>query len=311
MEIESNATGKPGLRWLLQRSGPARRWAALSVALGLAGGLLLIAQAGLLANIIQGVFIDRLPREMLLPPFGLLAAVIGMRAILSWGREIAGYTAGARVRATVRRAILEKIVDLGPAYTGRMRTGALASAVLEQVESLQAFFAHYLPQLALAVMIPAAILAFIFPLSWAAGGLLLLSAPLIPLFMILVGMGAESISQKNFQALSRLSAHFLDVLQGLPTLKVFGRSRREADSVAEASAGYRRETMRVLKVAFLPGRRVPGHALPGLFGFRRLGPAAEPFFRVFHSAAGSRLLLAAARTRHPLSCPCRSRGRCR
>jgi len=251
MEASANPTEKPGLRWLLRRSGPARRWTALSIALGLGGGLLLVAQASLLANIIQGVFIDRLPRELLLPLFGLLAAVILVRAILSWGREIAGYTAGARVREQVRTAILEKIVELGPAYTGRMRTGALASTALEQVESLQAFFAHYLPQLALAVMIPAAILCFVLPLSWAAGGLLLLSAPLIPLFMVLVGMGAESISQKNFQALSRLSAHFLDVLQGFPTLKVFGRSRREAESVAQASAGYRRETLRVLRVAFL------------------------------------------------------------
>jgi ATP-binding cassette subfamily C protein CydD len=127
----------------------------------------------------------------------------------------------------------------------------LASTLLEQVEALQDFFAFYLPQLALAVMIPVAILAFVLPLSWAAGLLLALSAPLIPLFMILVGMGAESISQRNFQALSRLSAHFLDILQGLATLKLFDRSRAERTRVARFSADYRRQTMRVLRVAFL------------------------------------------------------------
>ena len=210
-----------------------------------------MVQAAFLANIIQAVYIDQLPRAMLYPFFAGLVVVILLRAVIAWGREITGFTAGAKIRTDVRMAIMEHLVALGPAYTGRQRTGSLASTILEQVEGLQDFFAYYLPQLALAVMIPLAIAAFVFPLSWAAGGLLLLSAPLIPLFMILVGMGAESISQRNFQAMARLSAHFLDILQGLPTLKLFGRSRAEARNVARASSDYRRQTMQVLRVAFL------------------------------------------------------------
>jgi len=251
MEPLRTASDKNSLRWLIKSARPAHLWVLLSVVLGMAGGLLLVAQAGLLANIIQGVFIDRLPRNLLTPLFIASAGVVVIRAVLAWGREAAGFQAGARVREETRRALIHHIFDRGPAYTENQRTGGLASTLLEQVEALQDFFAFYLPQLALAVMIPVAILAFVLPLSWAAGLLLALSAPLIPLFMVLVGMGAESISQRNFQALSRLSAHFLDVLQGLATLKLFDRSRAERTRVAKFSADYRRQTMRVLRVAFL------------------------------------------------------------
>ena len=119
------------------------------------------------------------------------------------------------------------------------------------MEGLQEFYALYLPQLALVVLLPLTIAAAVFPVSWAAGVLLLATAPMIPLFTILVGMGAESISQRHFQALARMSAHFLDVLQGLATLKLFGRSREEAEAIARVSADYRRRTMSVLRVAFL------------------------------------------------------------
>ena len=148
-------------------------------------------------------------------------------------------------------ALLDHLFSLGPSFTSRQSTGALASTALEQVEGLHDFYAFYLPQLALAVMIPAAILAFVFPYSWAAGTLLLVTAPLVPLFMILVGMGAESISQRHFQALARMSAYFLDVLQGLPTLKLFNRSKGLEKNIAAVSNNYRIKTMAVLRVAFL------------------------------------------------------------
>ena len=251
METIRKSSDKKNLKWLLRNARTARTWILLSVGLGLCSGLLLVVQAGLMAHIIQTVFIDRLPRHLLTMPFVGLVAVIVARATLAWGREIAGFQAGARVREEIRMTLMKCFFDLGPAYTNRQRTGDLTSIALEQVEGLHDFFAHYLPQLALAVLIPAAILAFVFPISWVAGLLLLLTAPLIPLFMILVGMGAESISQRNFQALARLSAHFLDTLQGLATLKLFDRSRSEVDQIKKTSADYRRQTMRVLRVAFL------------------------------------------------------------
>ena len=239
------------MKWLFARARGVRGWVALSAGLGFVSGLLLIWQARLLATVVHGAMIAHRGAREMAPLFAVMAAVVVARAVLAWAREAAGFRAGAGVRRAVRREVMAHIAALGPAWTGRARTGALASTAMEQVEGLHDFFALYLPQLALAVAIPLAILAFVFPLSWAAGGLLLATAPMIPLFMILIGMGAESISQKNFQALSRLSAHFLDVLRGLPTLKLFDRSRDERDRVAETSAAYRRRTMQVLRVAFL------------------------------------------------------------
>ena len=251
MPKSNTASEKESLRWLLGQLRPARNWICAAVGLGFAGGMLLVAQAAFLANLIQGIFMDGLPRQVMLPSFAGLAAVVVLRAAAAWGREVAGFMSGAKVREEVRSALMKHLAELGPFYSARQRTGELASAVLEQVEGLNGFFSLYLPQLALAVLIPAAILAFTFPVSWAAGLILLLTAPLIPLFTVLVGMGAESISQRNFQALARLSAHFLDVLQGLSTLKLFDRSKAAADAVGRASADYRRQTMRVLRVAFL------------------------------------------------------------
>ena len=251
MQATKKSTDRESLRWLLKQVQPARVWIGASIGLGFAGGLVLIAQAGLLANIIHAVFMDGLPRNLLLPLFGSYLAAVLLRAGLSWAREMTGFHAGAKVRTELRQAVMARIIKLGPGYTGRQRTGALSTTALEQVEGLHDFFAHYLPQLALAVMIPVAILAFVFPLSWAAGAILLVTAPLIPIFMILIGMGAESISQRNYQALARLGAHFLDVLQGMQTLKFFGRSRGEENKIALVSDDYRKKTMRVLRVAFL------------------------------------------------------------
>ncbi len=221
------------------------------MALGLVSGLLLIVQARFLARIVHGAFIESLGTGALWPLFVIVAGVMILRSILGWARETAGFNAGAKIRQEIRAELLAHIVTLGPGYTSRQSSGALASTALEHVEGLHDFYAFYLPQLALAVMIPAAIVAFIFPYSWAAGGLLLATAPLIPLFMILVGMGAESISQRHFQSLSRMSTYFLDVLQGITTLKLFDRSKGAEETIARVSNDYRLKTMRVLRVAFL------------------------------------------------------------
>jgi ATP-binding cassette subfamily C protein CydD len=251
MVAGKKSSNKTALRWLLKRVGSARSWTLLSVGLGLSSGVLLIFQARFIARIIHGAFMENRAIDVLMPLFSLLVGIVILRSLLGWARGVCGFYAGAKIRQEVRMALLEHIFSLGPAYTGRQSTGALASAALEQVEGLHDFYAFYIPQLAMAVMIPAAILAFVFPYSWAAGTLLLVTAPLIPLFMILVGMGAESISQRHFQALARMSAYFLDVLQGLPTLKLFDGSKGVQKSIAEISNNYRIKTMAVLRVAFL------------------------------------------------------------
>ena len=249
--VSGTSTPPKPLTWLIGNVRHAQGWILLSVSAGFAGGLLLILQAALLSKIIHGAFIDDLSRTVLNPLFLILCGLVALRAGLAWAREVSGFHAGAGIRQEVRIALIKHIGSLGPVQSDRPHSGALSTTVVEQVEALQAFYARYLPQLALAVSIPAAIAAFVFPISWAAGGLLLLTGPQIPLFMILIGMGAENISQKHFQALSRMSAHFLDILQGLPTLKLLGRSQTEEKSVAEISDQYRLRTMKVLRVAFM------------------------------------------------------------
>ena len=221
------------------------------MAAGYAGGLLLIGQAYLLARLIHGAYIERQPLQVLWPMIGALILIILLRGLAGWCREVSGFLSGAVVRREIRRGLMSHLFSLGPAYQSGQRSGALAAVAVEQIEALQDFFAYYLPQLALAAAIPISIAGVVFPISWAVGGLLLLTAPLIPLFMFLIGMGAESISQRHFQSLARLSAHFLDTLQGLATLKAYDRSRQEAGAIEKTSRDYRRRTMSVLRVAFL------------------------------------------------------------
>lgn len=251
MAPAAKTSHKPALRWLLKQTAAAKTWIALSITLGLVSGILLIAQARFLALIVHAAFIEKKSVEVLWPLFGTVLGIILARALLSWAREMSGFLSGAKIRQEVRMTLLEHLMSLGPAFGNRQRTGALAVTALEHVEGLHDFYAAYLPQLGLAVAIPSAVVAFIFPHSWAAAGLLIVTAPLIPLFMILVGMGAESVSQSHFRALARMSSHFLDVLQGLTTLKLFGRSKGEESNIAAVSENYRGRTMRVLRVAFL------------------------------------------------------------
>jgi ATP-binding cassette subfamily C protein CydD len=242
---------RQSLRWLHAQIRLVRAELVRTVVLGWLAGLAVIVQAFFLSQIIHAVFIESRPREALAGAFTGFAAAMLIRAALAWLREASAFAAGEKVRSRVRLGLLERISARGPAFTHGERTGALTSVLVEQVEGLQDFYALYLPQLALVVLLPLTIAAAILPISWAAGGLLLATAPLIPLFTVLVGMGAENISQRHFQALARMSAHFLDVLQGLATLKLFGRSRDEAERIARVSADFRRRTMSVLRVAFV------------------------------------------------------------
>ena len=224
---------------------------ALTVAAGWASCLLTVLLVFSLSRILHGIILEARPVETLRIEFTALVLAFLLRAALAWVREMSGFRAGARVRDAVRRQLLDSLTARGPAFAREEQTGAMTTVFMEQVEALNDFYALFLPQLALAVLVPLSVAAAVFPVSWTAGALLLAAGPLIPLFTVLVGMGAESISQRHFQSLGRLSAHFLDVLQGLPTLKLFGRSREEAQRIGEFSAQYRLHTMKVLRVAFL------------------------------------------------------------
>jgi ATP-binding cassette, subfamily C, bacterial CydD len=238
-------------RWLYAQIPAARRFIIYTAGLGWLAGVAFIAQAYFLSRIIHAVFLETQPREILTGSFIAIAAALMVRAALAWLREVSAFAAGESVRSQVRLRLIESITARGPAFTRGERTGALTNVLLEQVEGLHDFYALYLPQMALVVLLPLTLATVVFFRSWAAGGLLLATAPMIPLFTVLVGMGAENISQRHFQAMARMSAHFLDVLQGMATLKIFGRSRDEDQHIAQVSAEFRRRTMSVLRVAFI------------------------------------------------------------
>jgi ATP-binding cassette subfamily C protein CydD len=237
--------------WLRQQSKQAKRWLILAISLGMLSSLLLLGQAALIATILSQLIIEHVDKTTLIPHFWALAVLIAGRAICSWGREIAGFHAGQSIRIYIRQLILDKLAQMGPAYIKGKPAGAWATLTLEQVEDMHDFFARYLPQMSLAVLIPFLILLVVFPLNWAAGLIFLVTAPLVPFFMALVGIKAADASRKNFKALQRLSGHFYDRLQSMTTIRMFDRTQAESDHLRAASDVFRIRTMDVLKIAFL------------------------------------------------------------
>ncbi|MCG8708999.1 cysteine/glutathione ABC transporter permease/ATP-binding protein CydD [Brenneria sp. 4F2] len=237
--------------WLKQQSKLARRWLRLSLLLGFLSGVLIVAQAWLLASLLHALIIEHAPRDSLTPRFLLLAATFILRGLNSLLREQVGFMCGQAVRQQIRKLVLDRLQQLGPAWVQGKPAGSWATMILEQIEDMQDYYSRYLPQMYLAGLIPLLILIAIFPINWAAGLILLLTAPLIPLFMALVGMGAADANRRNFLALARLSGHFLDRLRGLETLRLFNRGPAETEQISKASEDFRRRTMEVLRMAFL------------------------------------------------------------
>jgi thiol reductant ABC exporter CydD subunit len=223
----------------------------LTILLGWGGGVLTILQAWFLASIINAVFLQGTTLALLGMPLGILLVVIAAKAISIWGAELSANAVAQRVKTDLRGRLLEHITALGPAFTQGERTGELATAGVEGVEALDAYFSQYLPQLVLAASIPLTVLLLIFPIDILTGVVFLLTAPLVPFFMIMIGKNAETLTGRQFASLSRLSAHFYDVLQGLTTLKALGQSKSQARVIAEVSDRYRNMTMQVLRVTFL------------------------------------------------------------
>ncbi len=247
----SQITQKQAYRWLLVQIKPARFWLLASLILGVLSGVLLIIQASVMARMIHRLVMeDTLPDELSGAIFQVLALVIA-RGLCTWGREFTGFRAGACVRVSVRAMLLDKLNILGPLLIAERPAGSWSAIAVEQVEELQAFVAKYLPQMALAGMIPAIMLAVAFPESWVVGVIFLVTAPLIPVFMILVGLKAAEANRRNFQALSRLGGFFLDRIQGLETLRLFQRTSFARKQLVNASEDFRVKTMQVLRLAFL------------------------------------------------------------
>ncbi|MEU0562948.1 thiol reductant ABC exporter subunit CydD [Dactylosporangium sp. NPDC006015] len=234
---------------LLRHAGATRGYLVLSVALGVALAALVVAQATLLADGITAVYLHGADVARIAPALGWLAAVVALRAAVAWAQEVAAARSSAAVKRQLRSRLLAHVAALGPGAAGD--SGKVAVLATRGLDALDAYFARYLPQLVLAALVPVIVLARIAPADLVAAGTIALTLPLIPVFMALVGLHTESANRRQFRLLARLSHHFLDIVAGLPTLRVFGRAKRQAGVIARISAEQRTTTMRTLRVAFL------------------------------------------------------------
>ena len=215
-------------------------WLRLAVGVGLASGGLLILQAWLLARTVNAVVFDQAVLQQIMPWLWGLLALFLLRAGLAWASEQAAFQAAVQVKLALRELLYLKIQKLGPAWLSSERSGDIVNALSDGVEALEAYYARYLPAMSLMALVPLAIMVFVFSHDWLAGAVMVVTAPLIPLFMILIGKGAERRNQRQWRQLAWMSAHFLDMIQGLTTLRLFNASRREAQMIASISDDYRR-----------------------------------------------------------------------
>jgi ATP-binding cassette subfamily C protein CydCD len=238
-------------RRLLTLTRDSRVPLLFTVLSGLLAGLLTIWQAWLLSGIINAVFLEKGSLEQVWGLLSLILAVIGGRALLIWVNEISSNVVAVKIKTDLRECLSAHIIKLGPAYSRGQRTGELTTAAVEGIEALDAYFSQYLPQLVITALVPLSILFIVFPIDLLSGIVFLVTAPLIPFFMIMIGKGAEIVTKRQYDTLRLLSAHFLDSLQGLTTLKLFGQSKAQARNIAQVSDKFRDTTLGVLRITFL------------------------------------------------------------
>jgi thiol reductant ABC exporter CydD subunit len=213
--------------------------------------VLVVAQASLLAHGIAAAFIGGADLADLRSTMVVLALVIAGRAVTAWLTEGAAHRASARVKSQLRGQLLAHAVRLGPRWLAGRRTAELATLATRGVDALDVYFSRYLPQLVLAVVVPIAVLVRMFPADVLAAVTVVLTLPLIPVFTVLIGMAAQARSRRRWRALTHLANHFLDVIAGLSTLKIFGRAKAQAGHIRRVTDEYRRETMATLRIAFM------------------------------------------------------------
>jgi ATP-binding cassette subfamily C protein CydD len=235
---------------LLRYAAAARGYLVLAVATGLVSTGLILAQAGLLAHALASAATGT-GAVVLAGTLGLLLAVLAARALAAYGGELAALRAAAAVKSQLRRKLTAHLVRAGPAWLGGQQAGELAALSSKGLDALDPYFARFLPQLVLAVAVPVAVLIRVALADWISALVIAVTLPLIPVFAVLVGLQTRARTQRQWQLLARLGGHFLDVVQGLPTLKLFGRDQAQADVIREVTDEYRSATMATLRIAFL------------------------------------------------------------
>ena len=236
---------------LLRHARQARVYIAAVSGLGVLTAALVIVQAQLLATGITAAFLHGAGLTALRGTLAALAAVVAGRVVLAWATEATSYHASAAVKAELRGQLLARATELGPRWLAGKRHAELTALATDGIEALDGYFAKYLPQLVLASVVPVAVLVRV---GWSdplAGLTIALTLPLIPLFGALVGKATSAYAGRRWRALAVLSHHFLDVVSGLPTLKVFGRAKAQREVIGKVTGDYRRATMGTLRIAFL------------------------------------------------------------
>ncbi|WP_343938976.1 thiol reductant ABC exporter subunit CydD, partial [Pseudonocardia zijingensis] len=236
---------------LLAHGRAARTYVLWCVALGLGIAGLLGAQAALLADTITSAFLGGADLSGLTTQVALLAAVVAGRALLDGVQEVAGQRAGAAVTSELRARLLGQAMRLGPGWLSDERSGELTALATRGLDALDGYFGRFLPQLVLAVVVPVAVLLALFGVDVTAAVTIAVTLPLVPVFMVLVGLASRRSADRQWRALAVLAGHFLDVVAGLPTLKVFGRAKAQTATIRAVTDAHARATMRTLRVAFL------------------------------------------------------------
>jgi ATP-binding cassette, subfamily C, bacterial CydCD len=221
--------------------------------LQLAGALATLAQAGLLAEILSRIVIGGRPVSGLERPLVLLAGIAVVRGGVAAGQEWLVARASGRIRRELRLAVLTSVSRLGPAWADRQPSGRLATASGPGIESLDGYLTRAAPAMVAAAIVPPLVLARIGLADWRSAAILVASLPLVPLFMVLVGVTTRRRMEARYAALAGLAGHFLDLVEGLTTLKIYGQARRQVETVRRATDAYRRQTLQTLRVVFLSG----------------------------------------------------------
>lgn len=233
---------------LLRRARGARVFLGTSVLIGVASGVLIVVQAVLLARGIAGVVLHG--SGVAAVAWALAAVVLG-RALLVWAQEVVAQRSAAAVKSTLRRQVLEHSLKLGPVWLSGERSSALTTLLTKGLDDLDPYFARYLPQLVLASTVPAGVIGWMATGDLIAAGTVLITLPLIPIFMALIGWATQAHSRRRQHALAVLAHHFADVVGGLPTLKLFGRAKAQEAAVRRVTDKHRVASLGSLRLAFL------------------------------------------------------------
>ncbi|MGW3342319.1 thiol reductant ABC exporter subunit CydD [Nonomuraea rubra] len=228
---------------LMRAERSVRRHLGVTMAAAVLAGLLVLVQAELLAGVLSGRFATG--------ALAVLAAVVGVRALLAWTQGVFAGRTATGVKSALRHRLLERLRELGPARLAAHRSGELVTLAGRGLDGLDNYLTGYLPAIAVAAVVPVAVLVRLFAADLASAVIVLVTLPLIPVFGALVGMTTKAVTERQFVALSRLGGHFLDVVRGLPTLRAFGRARYQATVIQQIADAHRSATMRTLRVAFL------------------------------------------------------------